>query len=359
VPVRRACFVATLVAFLAVTGLAGGIACAEGAARPTRLGVADGGDLQALGGRERGRYLDAVKQAGAGWIRIGIYWAVIQRRGPTSYEWAPFDRVVTAARRRGIHVLGTILYAPAWARAQGAPGEAPPADPAAFATFAGRAAGHFGKLGVHAYEIWNEPNIAGFWAGGPDPARYTQLLKAAYRAIKRADRSATVVSAGLSPDASYGAADAQHMNPLTFLERMYASGARGSMDAVGWHPYNFPWGLGFYDWSAWSQMYATSPSARSIMKANGDGKKKIWATEWGAPTGTSSQSISETAQAALIRAGLRSLRSRSWAGPSFVYSFRDEGTDLSDREQNFGLLRRDWSPKPAYAAFRGVAAPHH
>jgi hypothetical protein len=358
VPVRRASFVATLVAFLAVTGLAGGVACGEAAARPVRLGVADGGDLHALPGRERGRYLDAVKNVGAGWIRVGIYWSVIQRGGPTSYEWAPFDRVVSAARRRGLEVLGTILYAPGWARAPGSPRAAPPVDPAAFAAFAGRAAGHFGRLGVHAYEIWNEPNNAGFWAGGPDPARYTQLLRASYRAIKRVDRSATVVSGGLSPYATYGAAGAQAMNPLTFLERMYANGARGSMDAVGWHPYNFPWGLGFYTWSAWSQMYATSPSARSIMKANGDGKKKIWATEWGAPTGTSSQSITEAAQAALIRAGLTKLKKWTWAGPSFLYNFRDKGTNASDREQNFGLVRWDWSPKPAYAAFRSVAAHH-
>ena len=95
--------------------------------------------------------------------------------------------------------------------------------------------------------------------------------------------------------AGYGVSDAQHMNPLNFLEQMYANGARTSMDAVGWHPYNFPWGLRFFTWSAWSQMYATSPSARSIMKANGDGKKKIWVTEWGAPTGTSSEIRTQSA----------------------------------------------------------------
>jgi polysaccharide biosynthesis protein PslG len=359
VSVRRACLVATLVACTAAAGSTAALIATRPSAPPSRLGIADGGDLQALGARERIRYLDAVKGAGAGWIRIGIYWPVVQRRGPTSYDWAPFDRVVKAARRRGLRILGTILFAPAWARAPGTQKAAPPADPAAFGAFAGRVAAHFRPRGVHAYEIWNEPNIAGFWAGGPDPARYTQLLQASYRAIKRADRSATVVSAGLSPAAAYGAADAQSMNPLTFLERMYASGARGSMDAVGWHPYNFPWGLGYFTWSAWSQMYATSPSARSIMKANGDGKKKIWVTEWGAPTGTSSQSMSEAAQAELVRAGLTRLKTWSWAGPSFLYNFRDKGTNLSDREQNFGLVHYDWSPKPAYSAFRSVASPHH
>lgn len=43
-------------------------------------------------------------------------------------------------------------------------------------------------MGVHAYEVWNEPNIVNFWAPGPDPARYTQLLKLAYPAITAARR---------------------------------------------------------------------------------------------------------------------------------------------------------------------------
>jgi hypothetical protein len=43
----------------------------------------------------------------------------------------------------------------------------------------------------------------------------------------------------------------------------------------------------------------------------------------GARHGTSSQSMSEAAQAALIRAGLRQPKAWSWAGPSFVYSVRD------------------------------------
>ena len=137
---RRAWLVAILVAFVAAVGFTGAMVTAKQAVASSRLGVADGGDLQALGARERNRYLDAVKGLGAGWIRIGIYWSVIQRRGPATYDWAPFDRVVKAARRRGLRVLGTILFAPGWARAPGAPRTAPPADPAAFAAFAGRAA---------------------------------------------------------------------------------------------------------------------------------------------------------------------------------------------------------------------------
>jgi hypothetical protein len=41
----------------------------------------------------------------------------------------------------------------------------------------------------------------------------------------------------------------------------------------------------------------------------------------------------------------------TFTGPFFWYQIRDQGTDPADREQNFGLLRRDGSPKPAYGAF--------
>jgi hypothetical protein len=218
------------------------------------------------------------------------------------------------------------------------------------------AAAHFGALGVHAYEIWNEPNLSSFWMPSPDPARYTQLLKLAYPAIKSSDPTATVVTGGLSPGGSYGTVTSTYTNPVTFLEQMYKDGAHGSFDAVGWHPYSYPYGLGYYGWSAWSQMSETSPSARSLMTAYGDSAKQIWATEMGAPTGTSSQSVTEAAQAQLVTDMYAKLKGWAWAGPGFIYNFRDKGTDLTNREDNFGIVRWDWSLKPSFTAFKNAAS---
>jgi polysaccharide biosynthesis protein PslG len=211
-------------------------------------------------------------------------------------------------------------------------------------------------MGVHAYEIWNEPNIPDFWSPQPDPARYAQLLELAYTAVKRADPSATVLSGGLSPHGFYGQIDKDGMNPLTFLERMYAAGAGRSFDALAWHPFNFPYGSGFAKWSAWSQMTKTTPSARSILRANGDGAKKIWATEFGFPTGSSSRDVSEVQQARLLKTALSNLGGRSWAGPAFVYSYRDNGANSRNVEQGFGVVRHDYTPKPAYRVFERAAA---
>jgi polysaccharide biosynthesis protein PslG len=332
------------------------VAAAPAASVSGRFGIATGGAVQNLSATDLARYLDAVKAAGAQWIRIDFNWAVIQGGGPASYNWGPFDNVVNGARARGLNVLGTMLYTPGWARPAGTIGTTPPTNLNDYVTFARACVQHFGPAGVHNFEIWNEPNISQFWAPGPDTARYTQLLKLAYAGIKQLDPSATVVSAGLSPYGSYGQLDAQHMNPINFLQGMYANGAAGSLDAVGWHPYNFPNGLGFYGWSGWSQMTDTSPSARSVMTAAGDGAKQIWATEFGWPTGTSTRAVSETTQAQMVTDSYAKLKTYSWAGPAFFYSGRDAGTDSLNIEDNFGIIHNNWSLKPSYAAYQAAAA---
>jgi hypothetical protein len=322
----------------------------------SRFGFAAGGNLQNFSATDLARYLDGAKAAHAGWIRIDINWSVIQYAGPTSYNWAPFDNVVNAVTARGMKPLAGILYTPPWARPAGTGGNYPPTNLADYANFVKAAVARYAPMGVHAYEVWNEPNIVNFWAPGPDPVRYTQLLKLAYSAIKSADPTATVISAGLSPYGSYGQSDAQHMNPLNFLEGMYAAGAAGSFDAVGWHPYNYPYGLSFAGWSAWSQMSQTTPSARSIMTGRGDGAKQIWATEWGYPTGSTTRDVSEATQAQLITDSYAALKGWSWAGPAFIYSYHDNGTNKLDIEQNFGIIHFDWSPKLSYVAYQSAAA---
>jgi hypothetical protein len=106
--------------------------------------------------------------------------------------------------------------------------------------------------------------------------------------------------------------------------------------------------------SAWSQLAETPTSARSVMVAHGDGAKRIWGTEYGAPT--FGAGISEAAQAQLVAAAYREWSKWDWSGPLFWYSARDAGTDPNDREDHFGLVRRDFSPKAAFAAYRSLAS---
>jgi hypothetical protein len=300
------------------------------------------------------RDMSTIDSSGAGWLRIDINWAVIQRNGPTSYDWAPFDRIVVDARARGLSVLGIIDYTPPWARPPASSGNTPPKNVSDYANFASTAVTRYSAMGVHAYEIWNEPNLRVNWEPAANSTRYTELLKAAYTAIHQADPSATVVSGGLSP-ATDGGTD---IDPRTFVQGMYANGAKGYFDALGHHPYCYPAAPGdAQGWSAWYQMYGTPTSLRSTMIANGDGDKKIWATEFGVPTnGPSGSFVSEATQAQQITQAYQLFTSYSWAGPLFVWSSRDNGTDTSTNYNFFGLLRNDFSVKPAFAAYQSAAA---
>jgi hypothetical protein len=317
------------------------------------FGVSAGGAIHNEDPATLGRDLNAIQHLHAGWLRVDINWATIQDHGPTSYNWAPIDRVVQGATARGVKVLGTIGYTPGWARPAGSAATHNP-DPAQYAAFAATATRHYAAMGVHSYEVWNEPNQSGAWTPKPDPAAYTLLLKAAYPAIKAADPQSTVMTGGTGPAPN----DGTQIAPLDFLNAVYANGGAGFFDAVAHHPYTFPAYPGeAQNWSPWYQMYGTAPSLRSLMIAHGDGAKKIWATEFGAPTnGPSGSHVSEAMQASMYTKAIAAWRRYTWAGPLFFFQGRDMGSSPSSRENFFGFLRYDFSPKPAFAAFQTAIA---
>src|SRR5207248_11741382 len=87
------------------------------------------------------------------------------------------------------------------------------------------------------------------------------------------------------------------------LKGVYANGGRGYFDAVGDHPYcyngTFNCPNTYSLTSAWSQIADTPQSLVGLMNANGDGNKKIWATEFGAPT-NGTNAVTEAHQASMI-----------------------------------------------------------
>ena len=338
-----------------------GFAADAGGKPPGHFGVASGWKLPWLPAAAQARYLDSERAMGVQIVRFDVNWPSIQAGGPTSYNWAPFDAVVQGLKSRGMDALGVIAYTPAWARPAGTSDKHAPTNVSDYANFCEATARHFAPLGVHNWEVWNEPNISGFFQPRPDVAKYTAMLKACYSRIKTVDPSATVITGGNSPAGSYNAPCATactNINPVNFLKGIYANGGAGYFDAVGHHPFSFPYKPSTVaNWSAWYQMAGTTPSLRSLMIAHGDGAKKIWATEWGAPTNGPAGSgfVSEAEQASQLTEAFALFDSYSWAGPLFVHDFRDDGTTTDTRENYFGLIRFDFSQKPSYRAFRTAA----
>ena len=311
-----------------------------------RIGFSNGGGFAWQSDASLARELDLMAASGATWVRLDFDWSGVEgTRG--RYSWSNLDRVVAAISARGMKVLALPAYTPSWARPAGTTTHHPPTDPAHFAAFVGAAAARYVPQGVTAWEIWNEPNIPNFWEPKPDVAAYVTLLRAASAAIRAVAPGATVITGGLSPASD--AADGSYVDPRTFVTRMYELGARSSFDALGVHPYSFPALPSDTRTASWNT-FQKMTTIRDTMVANGDSAKKIWLTETGAPTGTSSQAVTEQRQAEIVSDTIRATEGLSWAGPVFLYAARDAGTDLTDREDNFGLLRHDFSPKLAWSA---------
>jgi len=292
------------------------------------------------------------QRLGVKWVRFDFDWSVIEP-APNAYNVKGYDRVVERLARADIRILGIIAYTPAWANGGKSGKFHPPADAGAFARFAGYLAARYSARGVHAWEIWNEPNLGQFWGNAPDPAAYASLLKRAYPAIKKADPSAWVVTGGLAQPATSATA----IDALAFLEAVYRHGAQGYFDAVGNHPYTSPRMPGELMAHNWRRMAAASPSLLSVMKRYGDGDKKIWITEYGAPTGGKDRwgtVIAEERQAIMVEQAFAEAAPHGWAGPVFWYNYRDfcPYRPEADSECFFGLVRFDGSLKPAFEKFR-------
>jgi hypothetical protein len=208
---------------------------------------------------------------------------------------------------------------------------------------------------VAAYEIWNEPNLNYEWGYlQPDPAVYTALLQAAYRAVKAADPQALVISGGL---ATTGDGSATAMGDLAFLQGMYDAGAQGSFDALGSHPYAFGHDPDYQD--AWGTSLARVVQQREVMVRNGDAATPIWITEAGWVLHTSwnlveheAVAVDEAQQADYLTRAYQKVRTEwPWVAAMFLFNLDFSSVPwypAAEPMRWYAILNPDRSPRPAY-----------
>ncbi|MCS7003152.1 MAG: cellulase family glycosylhydrolase, partial [Dehalococcoidia bacterium] len=176
--------------------------------------------------------IDYVKAAGFTWVKQMFQWNFIEGRGKGRFEWNEPDRIVDLLTRNNLKIIARLDVAPMWARGPGADERlhGPPANMQDYGDFVGAVAERY-KGRIQAYQIWNEANLAREWNGRPPNAReYTEMLRVAYQAIKRADPNAIVISGGLSPTT---AGLPLAVPDMDFLRQMYQAGAQQYFDILG------------------------------------------------------------------------------------------------------------------------------
>lgn len=311
-----------------------------------RFGISPGADILWIPEDEMNRELDLYKSMGFGWLRLDIDWHSIEP-AVGEFNWEPTDRVVEAARKRGLRVLAMPAYTPAWAASVPGDPHSEPADMGTYAQFVALAVQRYEPLGVHDWEIWNEPNSSLFWKPRPNVTQYAEMLREAAEAIRENDSSATVVAGALAP--AYNAKNKSQIKPVTFVEQLYAAGAAPYFDVLSVHPYTYP-NTPTSTESTWRTSFDLT-QIHKTMDALGDAKP-IWITEFGAPTGADPLAVSEESQAEILVGALRD--APVGIERVFLYGGRDRGSDPANREQNFGFVRTDFTDKLSRGALQDV-----
>ncbi|MFS8531779.1 cellulase family glycosylhydrolase [Sphaerobacter thermophilus] len=308
---------------------------------------------------------EMVKDAGFSWVRVQAQWRELEP-APGSYNPSGLDRIVDSAARNGVKLLVSVVKSPEWAGANGGV----PEDPARFEELMRFLAERY-RGRVHAWEIWNEQNLAFEMGGYVDIERYVNLLKAGYTGVKAGDPSAIVVFGGLTPTGVNDPTIA--IDDVSYLRQIYSFNdgeVKQYYDVLGAHPgsNNNPpdalWptqpGPG-PNWRDHESFYFRRiEQLRQVMIEHGEAGKQIWLTEFGwttanqAPGYEYGNQISEEAQAEyLVRAFQMARQYYPWMGVMFVWNLNfSVVTPPEDEKHPWSVLYSDWTPRPSYTALQ-------
>jgi hypothetical protein len=309
--------------------------------------------------------LDLAHAAGAGIVRVDVGWSSLEMTGKgqiSSGYLSRLDDLVEEAQGHGIRLMLTLSDAPCWASS--APSQLKDGcagawwdrgvqryAPVSAQDYANAMAFLVSRYGdrVYAWETWNEPNSPEYFVAADPAVEYAALVRTTYRTVKALDPSARLI------------AGAVMQSDHEFVDRLYAAGIKGSFDALSIHPYcedRSPLDLGG---DIRLSYIGGVPAVREVMLRHGD-DKPMWLTEFGWSTTTTRgtperwrNGVDEETQAAYIATAIQQLPRWPYVAGAIDYTLIDPGGDPTRLNDNYGLVRFDGTPKPAYESFRLAA----
>jgi hypothetical protein len=284
--------------------------------------------------------ISLMKEAGIAWVRMDFLWDEIEpKKG--EFEFKKYDAIVDLLVKNGIKILGILDYSANWASSCGQ-WNCPPADNKVFANYAVEVARHYRDRVLH-WEVWNEPDSRTYWLKQDGLKSYCQLLKEVYLALKEAVPECKVLNGGLA-------------NGISSLNNLYDNGAKDYFDILNIHIFESPINPG-----AVKAAGAYPKAACKIMSRNGDAEKKIWITEIGCPGVKKDLRVknwwlgenpSELRQAEWVKKIYAELLKNPAVEKIFWAFFRDTQEHWDNGIDYFGLVRWDFSKKPAFGAYK-------
>jgi hypothetical protein len=358
----------------------GGSSSSGGGSRPVNTNFGYGIQAHMVHNGQAGQVMAMTKGMGFNWVKQQVEWKHFES-AKGNYQWGALDEIVTAADAAGVKIMWSVVNAPMWARGgQDTSVGGPPNNYGDLADFLGAMASRYCGSSVKAIEVWNEQNLHYEWGNMKiDPAAYVAMLRPSYNRIKAACPNMIVVSGALTPT---GAPPPRAMDDYQYLEGMYQAGLKNYCDAIGAHPsgYNVaPWVKGgqaacdfitqqnssfrgpcntlHHSWS----FYATLNGYYNIMKKYGDGRKKIWPTEFGwatnwigDPSYGYAQDNTRAEQAAWTVESYKLMKKWGFVGTAFLWNLNFEVVAPGTEKAQWGILNGDWSATETYRQLKAL-----
>ncbi|WJR81404.1 glycosyl hydrolase [Bradyrhizobium sp. NP1] len=270
-----------------------------------------------------------LKQAGVGWLRAFYEWQTIEPKHGY-WNFVQPDRLVENARANDLRLIGVFAYLANWASADGGTRKFPIKDIQYWRDYVAAMVGRY-HSDIKYWEVWNEFN--GSFAENGSPEIYAELVREASVAAKKIDPTAKVGMSVANFD-------------VGFLDRAIKAGAANHFDFVCVHPYEK---LGQLNDNGEPEFLSMAGTLRQMLVSNGQSADTpLWITEIGeqAPLGPNKPG-DERQAVALAKAYLLSIA----AGFQRVFWFEARGPAYGNG-MDHGLVRADFSPRPAYQALK-------
>jgi hypothetical protein len=350
-----------------------------------------------FGGGDLNYFLPGVRELGLQWLKIQVRWDNMEP-AQGNIDWHILDTAMKVSCDQGLHVMMSVVAAPAWTHAQppSADGTAPPDDFQTYADFIAKLVDRYpGQVG--AIEVWNEENLEREWntPAGISPDDFLKLLRLSYTTIKSKDPSIIVISGALSPtgiNCNVGpfpqnckpAGRTVVMDDATYLTKLVQAGALQYTDCVGTHSngtnlpptadganppadnsaykYKGPWQNPHYSWALKSQVETYA----KIL----NGQKPQCVTEFGyasplegkfPPLFGFAQDVTEQQQADYLVQAFNWMRDSKLVKLAFLFNldYGQLGTGDPSQDANmlFSLLDMHGVPRQAFGAIKAMAKP--
>lgn len=284
--------------------------------------------------------VNLMQDLGVGFLRLDFLWEDIEKK-PGEFNFEKYDNIVTLVRKNRLEILGLLQYSTSWASEDGK-WNTPPEDFDSFVNYAAKVIERYKGI-IKYWEVWNEPDSYIYWNKQDNLKSYCQLLKKVYTASKKVNPECVILNGGLA-------------NGLSSIHKLYDNGAKEYFDILNLHYFDNP-----YREAAEKALSSFVHTASKIMVSNYDAEKKIWITEIGCPGVKEGKGVEnwwlgsnpdEKKQAEWLEIVFKELSQNERVEKFFWAFFRDCDNHWSNGIDYFGLVRWDFSLKPAFFSYK-------